>query len=390
MERAIVKGNILQMTNHPWVYSGNLLKCDAPKGSCVAVYSRKGVFLGSAIYNPDSSIVLRFYSRVQEELGYLQIKERIMLADKKRKKVLSKPYYRMVYSESDDLPGLIIDRYGDGFVFQINSYGMDLRREDIIKSIYDGFAPSFIVERSSGFSRKLEGLSEREEVVYNKNSIDLSRVMIEEGELKFLVDVLKGQKTGYFYDQRRNRILVEDYLIGESVLDLFSYVGGFSIRALRKGKKVLAIDISNEALSLLKENAMLNGLKIENLALEVKDVFDFVNEVRSLKLKFNFIIVDPPSLVRRSSDVEKAIDSYVDLMGGVFEVLEKGGRVAIFSCSNHIKWNDLYSILQRSSGRVQRRFKILEYLTQDFRDHVVPVNFPEAEYLRGFILEEDI
>ena len=390
MERAIIKGNPIQMANHPWVYSGNVLSCSAPKGSCVEVYTRKGVFLGSAIYNPDSNIALRFYSREREELNYLLIKEKIMLADKKRKKYFSKPYYRVVFSESDGLPGLIVDRYGEGFVFQINSYGMEIRREDIVKAIFDAFSPVFIVEKSEGHARKVEGLKERTEVALNNSSYNLSRIIVEEDGLKFYVDLINGQKTGFFYDQRRNRSIIEDHLRGSYVLDLFSYTGAFSLRALRKGKKVFAIDISEESIALLKENVKLNGLPEENLICEVKDAFEFHKEIASLRMKFDFVIVDPPSVVRRASDLDYALKSYVALLNGVFNMLEKGGMVAVFSCSNHIKWEHLYSVLQRSTGVARRSFRMVKFLNQDFRDHVVPVNFPEAEYLRGFLLEEDV
>ena len=390
MERAIVKGNPIQMSNHPWVYSGNILSCNAPKGACVEVYSRKGVFLGSAIYNPDSSIALRFYSREREELSYLFIKEKLIVADKKRRKHFNKPYYRVAFSESDDLPGLIVDRYGDGFVFQINSYGMEVRREEVIKAIFDAFSPSFIVEKSEGHARKVEGLKERTEVVLNEASYNLSRIIVEEDGLKFYVDLINGQKTGFFYDQRYNRALIEDSLKGNYVLDLFSYIGAFSLRALRKGKKVFAIDISEDSIALLKENVKLNGLPEENLVCEVKDAFEFYKEIATLKMKFDFVIVDPPSVVRRASDLENALKSYVTLLNGVFSMLEKGGVVAVFSCSNHIKWEHLYSVAQRSTGLSQRNFRVVRLLNQDFRDHVVPVNFPEAEYLRGFLLEEDL
>lgn len=390
MEKAIIKGNPVQMANHPWVYSGNVISCSATKGSCVEVYTRKGLFLGSAVYNPDSAIALRFYSREREELNYLLIKEKLIIADKKRRKYFNKPYYRVVFSESDGLPGLIVDRYGDGFVFQINSYGIEVRREDVIKAIYDAFSPSFIVEKSEGHGRKLEGLKERMEVVLNNAAYDLSRIIIEEDGLKFYVDLINGQKTGFFYDQRHNRSVIEDHLRGNYVLDLFSYTGAFSLRALRKGKKVFAIDISEDSIALLKENVKLNGLREDNLICEVKDAFEFYKEIATLRMKFDFVIVDPPSVVRRASDLEDALKSYVALLNGVFSMLEKGGMLALFSCSNHIKWEHLFSVLQKSTGLSRRNFKMVKFLNQDFRDHIVPVNFPEAEYLRGFLLEEDI
>ncbi|HOP32694.1 MAG TPA: class I SAM-dependent rRNA methyltransferase [Candidatus Hydrothermia bacterium] len=390
MERAIVKGSPAQMLNHPWVYSGNLVECKAEKGASVEVYSKSGVFLGSAIYNPESSIALRFYSRKRDKLDYYAIKERIILADGKRKRYFTEPYYRIVFSESDMLPGLIIDRYGNGFVLQINSYGMEIRRSEIVKALYDIFQPDFIVERSSGYSRRLEGLKENSGVLMNESGLDLTRVIVAEGGLKYYVDLLKGQKTGFYYDQRRNREIIESYISGGIVMDLFSYVGAFTLRALRKANKVFAVDISEESITLLKENVKFNGFSEDRIIVEVKDAFDFLEEVGSLKLKFDFIIMDPPSFAKRGRDVESAIASYIELVSKGIDILENKGQMAIFSCSNYIKWEHFASVLQRGTRSTGRSFSILDYMYQDFRDHRVPTNFPEAEYLRGYIIKEDI
>ncbi|HOK22413.1 MAG TPA: class I SAM-dependent rRNA methyltransferase [Candidatus Hydrothermia bacterium] len=390
MERAIVKGSPAQMLNHPWVYSGNLVECKAEKGASVEVYSKSGVFLGSAIYNPESSIALRFYSRKRDKLDYYAIKERIILADGKRKRYFTEPYYRIVFSESDMLPGLIIDRYGNGFVLQINSYGMEIRRSEIVKALYDVFQPDFIVERSSGYSRRLEGLKENSGVLMNESGLDLTRVIVAEGGLKYYVDLLKGQKTGFYYDQRRNREIIESYISGGIVMDLFSYVGAFTLRALRKANKVFAVDISEESITLLKENVKFNGFSEDRIIVEVKDAFDFLEEVGSLKLKFDFIIMDPPSFAKRGRDVESAIASYIELVSKGIDILENKGQMAIFSCSNYIKWEHFASVLQRGTRSTGRSFSILDYMYQDFRDHRVPTNFPEAEYLRGYIIKEDI
>ncbi len=390
MERAIVKGNPIQIANHPWVYSGNLLECTAPRGSAVEVYSRKGVFLGSAIFNPSSSIALRFYSRKKEELDYFAIKQRLMVADLKRRKNLRTQYYRLAFSESDGLPGLVVDRYGGGFVFQINSFGMEVRRGDIIKALYDAFSPKFLVERSEGQSRMVEGLSERVEILINEDNLDLSRVLVEENEMKYFVDLVRGQKTGFFYDQRKNRDIVEEHVSGGIVLDLFSYSGSFALRALKKAQRVIAVDISEDAIYLLRENVKINGISQSKLISEVKDSFDFLEEAKSLRIKFSFIIMDPPSFARKAKDLDSAVSSYSNLLGNAIDVLERDGQVALFSCSNHIKWEHLSSVLQRGTGGKGREFRILEYLHQDFRDHPVPANFPEAEYLRGYLIKEDI
>jgi len=389
MERCIVKGSELQYLTHPWIYAGNIVKCEAPKGACVEVYTRKGSFLGSAIFNPDSTIALRFYSRRREELNYFTIKERLILADERRKGHFRSPYYRAVYSECDELPGLLVDRYGEGLVFQINSYGTEERREDLIKALYDAFSPSFIVEKSSGYSRNLEGLPEREEVVLNQKGLNLQRVLVEDSGFKFYVDLISGQKTGYFYDQRKNREILSRFFEGGALLDLFSYIGTFSIILSNKASKVFVVDVSEEALQLVRESVRLNGLSEKKFVIERKDAFEFLKEIGSLKIKFNFIVLDPPSFARRAKDVENAVKSYSSLLSDSIELLEKGGFIALFSCTNHIKWEHLHDIVSRGIGKSSRTFRIAEYLTQDFRDHPVLAGFPESEYLRGFLLKED-
>lgn len=389
MERCIIKGSELQYLNHPWVYSGNVLECHAEKGSCVEVYTRKGIFLGSAIYNPDSSIALRFYSRNREELNYFEIKERILFAYEKRKKLFESPFYRLVYSESDDLPGLIVDRYGEGYVFQINSVGLEKRREDVIKALYDAFSPKFIVERSNGHSRRQEGLPDREEIIFNNDGLNLNRVIVEEGGFKFYVDIINGQKTGFFYDQRRNREILMNYFSGGSVLDVFSYIGTFSIMLASKAEKVFAVDISPDALNILRENIRLNNLPEKKFIIEAKDAFEFLKELADLRLKFDVIILDPPSMVRRSKELENGIKAYINLLIDSIAILNKKGYVGVFSCSNHIKWDHIYEIVSKGTAVKGRGFRIVEYFHQDLRDHLVPSGFPEAEYLRGLLLKED-
>ncbi|MEO0257843.1 MAG: class I SAM-dependent rRNA methyltransferase [candidate division WOR-3 bacterium] len=389
MERCIVKGSEFQYLNHPWVYSGNVLECNAEKGSCVEVYTRKGVFLGSAIYNPESSIALRFYSRNREELNYFGIKERLLVAYEKRKDLFESPYYRLVYSESDNLPGLIVDTYGEGLVFQINSVGLEIRREDLIKALYDAFSPKFIVEKSAGFSRKQEGLPDREEIILNKDGLNLNRVIVEEGGFRFYVDIVSGQKTGFFYDQRRNREFLVNYFSGGLVLDVFSYIGTFSIMLAPKAEKVFAVDISSDALSILKENIRLNNLSEKKFVIETKDAFEFLKELAELKLKFDLVVLDPPSMVRRSKELENGIKAYINLLLDSVSILNRKGFIGVFSCSNHIKWDHVHEIVSKGTAVKGRSFRIIEYFHQDFRDHLVPAGFPEAEYLRGVLLKED-
>ena len=386
-----MKGDITRYLLHPWVYSNNIINGDAEKGDCVEVYTTNKKFLGSAIYNPDSSISLRFYSRDKEELDYLAIKKRIITALKRRRLFFGEAdSFRVVFSESDMLPGLIIDKYGDGVVVQINSYGMEKRRRDVFNAILDVLNPVFLYEKSTSYARLQEKLKPREKLIFKKfEDLNLSEYIIEEDGIKIMVDIEKGQKTGYFLDQRINRRKIEKWAEGATGLDLFSYTGGFTLRMLKRMRKVYAVDISEDALNILKKNLQLNNFSNNRCLAEKKDVFEFLDEAVYYKIKFDFIVIDPPALIRKAEGKRKAINAYNRLLRSSIKLLSKGGAIAIFSCSNYIKWEGMYNILKEGTGYSGRSFVILEMMSQS-PDHPVLSTFPESEYLRGFLIKEVI
>jgi len=391
MNRVFVKGDITRYLLHPWVYSNNIINGDAEKGDCVEVYTTNKKFLGSAIYNPDSSISLRFYSRDKEELDYLAIKKRIITALKRRRLFFGEAdSFRVVFSESDMLPGLIIDKYGDGVVVQINSYGMEKRRRDVFNAILDVLNPVFLYEKSTSYARLQEKLKPREKLIFKKfEDLNLSEYIIEEDGIKIMVDIEKGQKTGYFLDQHINRRKIEKWAEGATGLDLFSYTGGFTLRMLKKMRKVYAVDISEDALNILKKNLQLNNFSSDRCLAEKKDVFVFLDEAVYYKIKFDFIVIDPPALIRKAEGKRKVINAYNRLLRNSIKLLSKGGVIAIFSCSNYIKWEGMYNILKEGTGYSGRNFVILEMMSQS-PDHPVLSTFPESEYLRGFLIKEVI
>ena len=386
-----MKGDITRYLLHPWVYSNNIINGDAEKGDCVEVYTTNKKFLGSAIYNPDSSISLRFYSRDKEELDYLAIKKRIITALKRRRLFFGEAdSFRVVFSESDMLPGLIIDKYGDGVVVQINSYGMEKRRRDVFNAILDVLNPVFLYEKSTSYARLQEKLKPREKLIFKKfEDLNLSEYIIEEDGVKIMVDIEKGQKTGYFLDQHINRRKIEKWAEGATGLDLFSYTGGFTLRMLKKMRKVYAVDISEDALNILKKNLQLNNFSSDRCLAEKKDVFVFLDEAVYYKIKFDFIVIDPPALIRKAEGKRKVINAYNRLLRNSIKLLSKGGVIAIFSCSNYIKWEGMYNILKEGTGYSGRSFVILEMMSQS-PDHPVLSTFPESEYLRGFLIKEVI
>ena len=243
-----MKGDITRYLLHPWVYSNNIINGDAEKGDCVEVYTTNKKFLGSAIYNPDSSISLRFYSRDKEELDYLAIKKRIITALKRRRLFFGEAdSFRVVFSESDMLPGLIIDKYGDGVVVQINSYGMEKRRRDVFNAILDVLNPVFLYEKSTSYARLQEKLKPREKLIFKKfEDLNLSEYIIEEDGIKIMVDIEKGQKTGYFLDQH----IITDSYDFSPVLEIY-----YNIKPCEGGEcsvNLEAEDIQDDAGSFLK------------------------------------------------------------------------------------------------------------------------------------------
>jgi len=388
MEKVKVKGKYF--FSHPWIYSKKIVETgDARPGDSVLVYTTKGKFVGSAIFNPNSTLALRVYSRGHVEFDYPFIKERIYKALEYRKSVYPKANsFRVVFGESDYLPGLIIDKYGHGLVFQILSLGVERKKKELINALVDIFDPEFIFEKNDSLKRKEEGLEPVKRVVYGELS---GPVEIEENGLKFLVDVENGQKTGFFLDQRENRAIVRRFARNvESALDLFSYTGGFTLNLLKAGvKRVFAVDRSSAAIKMLEENVRLNGFDPERVITFKKDVDDFLNEMLFSGEKFDLVIVDPPAFTHKRRSKENAKKGYVALHQGVLSVLKPGGIVFTFSCSQYIGEEDLLDTFYQAAKSQEREFFILEKLIQA-KDHPVLLGFPESFYLKGFVLKEII
>ncbi len=386
MKRVTVKGRAKDYLTHPWIFSGKVVEDGgAAPGEAVLVYTTKGVFLGSAIYNPKSKIALRFYSRAKEELDYIAIKNRIYNAHLRRSRVIRKEKsYRIVFGESDDLPGLIIDRYGSGFSIQIISIGMEYRRGHIVDALVDLFNPEFIYEHSDSALRKEEGLPPRSELVHGELP---DEVIIESAGMKYIVDIAGGQKTGFFFDQRNNRRIVEFYSRGASKgLDLFSYTGSFALHMLKGGVEIVyAVDRSASALELLKKNAELNGFERKRIVTFNKDAFDFLDEMALTSEKFDFIVLDPPSFTRKRSKVREALKAYRVLHEKAIALLNDGGFIATFSCAMYVGRDELLDSFYQAARKMRKNFYVLEHLHQA-KDHPVLLGFPESEYLKGFLL----
>lgn len=387
MKRVKVKGPLTRYARHPWIFSGNIFYAEAEKGDNVEVYTRRGQFLGSALYNPDSDIVLRFYSYKKEPLGYKEIKERIFLAREKRirSKGSEEDAYRVVYGESDYLPGLIIDKYKSGFVVQFSSYGMFKRKKDVIDALFDLFEPQFIYEKSVKYAAREEGIPEEKAILMGNMPEDL---VVNINGLRFKVDVENGQKTGLFLDQKENWLRLEKYAKEKDVLELFSYQGGFTMHLLRgRAKRVYTVDSSETAIKVLKENLKLNGFKEKRLVTFTEDVFKFLDEFSSVQIKFDLIIIDPPSFARSRRTKNKGLKAYHNLIDMAIKFLKPGGMIAVFSCSSYIKREDLLNTLENVFNANLRVFRVVENFFQGY-DHPYLLSFPESSYLNGFLMEE--
>ncbi len=386
MEKVKVKGKYY--FGHPWIFSKKLVETgDAKPGDSVLVYTTKGRFVGSALFNPESTLALRIYSRGHVEFDYPFIKERIFKAKEYREKIYPDARsYRVVFGESDYLPGLIVDKYENGLVFQILSLGVEKKKKDVINALIDVFDPDFIYEKNDSQKRKEEGLELIKRVVYGTLE---GPIEIEENGIRFLVDIENGQKTGFFFDQRENRQIVRKFAGGvESALDLFSYTGGFTLNLLKAGvKRIFAVDRSSTAISLLERNVELNGFDPSRVITFKKEVDDFLNEMLFAGEKFDLVVVDPPAFTHKRRSRENAIKGYVALHEGVLRVLKEGGTVFTFSCSQYIGEEELLESFYQAARNVGREFYVLEKMIQA-KDHPILLGFPESFYLKGFVLKE--
>lgn len=377
------------LRRHPWVFSGAVEFVDgAPaNGDTVAVCDVNGGFLAWAAYSAGSQITARVWSwDADEAIDAAFFRRKISQALAARESLgmrRDSSGLRLVHAESDGLPGLVVDQYGDVVVMQLGSAGPERWRDAIADALQELLSPACIYERSDSDGRELEGLEKRTGVL--RGALP-ERVGVNEHGLRFAVDVAEGQKTGFFLDQRDNRALTETLAKDRDVLNCFCYTGGFSLYALRGGaKSVLSIDVSGDALRIAERNVANNGLDASRAEWQEADVFAALRKLRDQGRQFDFIILDPPKFAPTAAFAEKAARGYKDINLLGFKLLRPGGLLATYSCSGGISEDLFQKIVAGAALDAGVDAQIVHRLHAS-ADHPTLLSFPEGAYLKGLVL----
>ena len=351
------------------------------EGSLVEIFSPKGKFLAIGYINKNSKIPVRILTFKKEKIDKNFFEKKIKNAIKKRKnleKITNS--YRLIHSEADYLPGLIVDKYDKYLSIQFNTAGIYRFKETILQILIDLLNPQGIFQKCDEKISKIENIPCEEKIIFG---IIPENIIIKENNINFEISLQKGQKTGFFLDQRRNRKIISCYVEkGFNVLDLFSNVGGFGIYAYKNGAShVDFVDISKDVKEKIEKNCKLNSIK--KYKIHIEDAFDFIKKTDK---KYNLIIIDPPPFAKSKYQKEGAIKGFQYLLINSINLLKENGYIALFSCSHNINENDLKRVMLFSSEKTKRYIKIIEHLYQDL-DHPYILNIPNSLYLRGYLIK---
>ncbi|PWU09656.1 MAG: rRNA large subunit methyltransferase I [Verrucomicrobia bacterium] len=385
MAGIIVRPHSRILHGHDWVYGSEVTKVygQPQNGDVISIKDGRDRFLGSAIYNSQSAIVARRFSHRRQALNLDFLIRRLRHAEAVRQPLFgpNRPC-RLVWSESDGLPGLIIDRFGEVLVCQIQTYALELEKELLWEAVRQVFGFKGLVFRGDSSARIKEGLSAHEPVIYGEVPTE---VLIEVAGIQFSVDVLTGQKTGFYLDQVANYQKVSAYASERKVLDCFANQGGFALSCARAGARaVTAVESGSASLKRLRENARRNQMEMESIE---ADVFDFLKGEERRKSQYDLIILDPPSFTKVRSRIHDALRGYQELHLRAAKLLSKGGILATFSCSHHISSEALLETVRTAFHQARRSVRLRERLAQGL-DHPILLHLPETEYLKGMLIEE--
>ncbi len=370
---------------HPWVFNNEVesIEGNPQPGDIVDVFYFDKKFAGRGYYNNNSLIIVRLLTRVKEEINESFFHNRILEAWNYRKKIGYTKNCRLVFGEADNLPALIIDKFNDYFVIQTLSFGIDVWKDSIVKSINSIFKPKGIYERNDVSVRKVEGLEQKKGFLSNPFNTE---IIINENGLKFYVDIENGQKTGYFLDQQDNRKAIQHIVKDAEVLSAFTYTGSFEIHAAHYGaKSVLGLDISEKAIAEANRNAALNGL--ENICkFESINAFDVLKKWGKEGRQYDVVMLDPPAFTKSRENIKKAITGYNEINLRGMKLLKSGGFLVTSSCTNLVNPEQFLRTIEMAAKDARKRIKQVSFQTQA-SDHPIIWGMENTNYLKFLIVE---
>ena len=369
---------------HPWIFRSDIEREEgAADGLPVRVLTSAGRFLAMAVYNPRSQISLRILSRRDEPVDGAFIRGRVRRALDYRRRFADLNSCRLIFAESDGLPAVIADKFGDVIVVQILCLGMERFKADIVDALVKELSPRGVYERNDVPVRELEGLSQQTGLLWGEVP---DRVEMQENGVRFLVDVKEGQKTGFFLDQKENRAAIAPFVPGMRVLDCFTHTGSFALHAARYGAaEVTGVDISEHACACALENARLNGVE-DRVRFECANAFDFLRAQQTAKAQYDVVILDPPAFTKTRSAVEGALRGYKEINLRGMKLTRDGGFFVTCSCSQHVTPDLFRGMLMDAQKDAHVQLRQIEWRTQG-RDHPILLASPETQYLKCGIFQ---
>lgn len=370
---------------HPWVFRSDIAQVegDFVPGDIVNVVSARGHFLAKAFYNPQSQIALRVMSLRDEPIDRAFIFRRVQEAIDYRRSFADLRSCRLIFAESDRLPALIVDAFGDVLVLQCLALGMERFKQDVVDALVELLHPTGIYERNDVPVRRLEGLDMTTGPLYGDVP---DRVEMTENGVRFLVDVKEGQKTGFFLDQKENRAAIAPFVKDKTVLDCFTHTGSFALHSGHFGaKEVTGVDISEYACAFATENARLNHLE-DRVHFVQANAFDLLSEQSRAGVKYDVVILDPPAFTKTRSAIESATRGYKEINLRAMKMIRPGGYLITCSCSQHILPDAFLQIVRSAAHDARVQLRQVEYRTQG-RDHPILPAAPETQYLKCGIFQ---
>ncbi len=367
-------------SGHLWIFSNEIEKTDdkIETGDAVEVFDSKENFLGTGFYNKNSLISVRLLCKNKIDDLHSFFKEKLNNAFKLRKEFYPNlNSFRLVFSESDFLPGLIVDKYNNTFVLQIHSFGMGKNISTIVRALKEDFGAENIFSKNESYFRKLEGLPEEDEIYFGEMKSEL----ISDGSINYKIDFEKGQKTGFYFDQRDNRFFIEKFTSGKTVIDAFCNSGGFGLHAAKAGAaSIKFVDSSSFEIESAKNNFDLNDLKSESEFI-VSDVFDYFEKLITEKNRFDVVMVDPPAFAKSKKQLPAAKKGYEKLNRLALQCLNQNGFLVTSSCSHHVTKEDFIQIVTEAARKAEKEVQLIHYNGASL-DHPELPAMNETSYLK--------